>query len=203
MHDHDALVEELLSQYAYQRSELIRRAGGKATLDVRRLKDLYRPHVVKMAAVVRDWNIRPDVIMAAVFDCAVKNKHPNGPFPNLLSSVKYLNQALSHYLQVPYETVSASHGVTAFLDRMDFEFGRVREELEKAGVTDLASATSYPVEVRYLLAVTKMDRRAMFFLAQEALSAMTRDHRVSMWLNHRGVRYEAVARLFNNMKEKQ
>lgn len=203
MHDHDSLVEELLSQYAYQRSELIRRAGGKATLDIQRLKDLHRPNVCKMASVVRDWNVRPSVVMAAVFDWAAKNKHPNGPFPNLLGSAKYLTQALSHYLQVPYEVIVEHRGTSAFLERMDDEFVRLREELERAGVTDLVSATSYPVEFRYLLSVTRFDRRAVFFLAQETLSAMTRDRRVEMWLNHRGVRYEAVARQFNQMKEKQ
>jgi len=84
--------------------------------------------------------------------------------PTMLYSVKYLTSAISYYLQVPYEVVMEKRSHEAFLSRMDREFDRFRSELESAGVTDLITATSYPVETRYVLAITTLDWEAVFYL---------------------------------------
>jgi hypothetical protein len=197
----EALIHELLSQYVYQKEKLIEVAGGKARLNHSRLCSLMRPRIEKMADVVRDWDVKPSVIMEAVFDRARRHNHPGGPMPNMLFSVKYITSALSDYLQVPYEVVMEKRSISAFLERMDWEFNRFRGELERAGVTDLVTATSFPVEVRYLMAVMNLDWDSAFFLAQDLLETMNRDKRVSLWMAHRGVRYEVVAQKFNKRKK--
>jgi hypothetical protein len=153
-----------------------------------------------MASVVHDWDVTPDILMEAIFDWAKFNKHPDGPMPNMLFSSKYLTKALSNYLQVPYEVVVDKRSAKLFLERRDFEFTRMRQELERAGVTDVTTATSYPVEVRYLIAVHRMDMESMFYMAQELLAMMSADRRVTKWLAHRGVLYERVAAQFNKRK---
>lgn len=197
----ESLIQTLVDNYVYQKEELIKEAGGKGRLDRDRLSSMIRPRMEKMAEVVKDWDVRPDILMTAAFAWARKNRHPDGPMPNMLCSVKYLTNALSNYLQVPYEVVMEKRSMDLFLERMDFEFERFRNELEKAGVTDMVSATSYPVEARYLISVHDLDWEAMFYMAQELLERMAGDKRVEMWLNHRGIEYRSVAAHFNKRKK--
>jgi hypothetical protein len=194
------LVTRLLDNYIYQKAKLLEDAGHHGKLDERRLRSLMLPRIEKMASVVHDWDVAPDILMEAIFDWAKFNKHPDGPMPNMLFSSKYLTKALSNYLQVPYEVVVDKRSAKLFLERRDFEFTRMRQELERAGVTDVTTATSYPVEVRYLIAVNRMDTEAMFYMAQELLAMMSADRRVTKWLAHRGVLYERVAAQFNKRK---
>jgi hypothetical protein len=165
------LVTRLLDNYIYQKAKLLEDAGHHGKLDERRLRSLMLPRIEKMASVVHDWDVQPDILMEAIFDWAKFNKHPDGPMPNMLFSSKYLTKALSNYLQVPYEVVVDKRSAKLFLERRDFEFTRMRQELERAGVTDVTTATSYPVEVRYLIAVHRMDMESMFYMAQELLRA--------------------------------
>jgi hypothetical protein len=194
------LVTRLLDNYIYQKAKLLEDAGHHGKLDERRLRSLMLPRIEKMASVVHDWDVAPDILMEAIFDWAKFNKHPDGPMPNMLFSSKYLTKALSNYLQVPYEVVVDKRSAKLFLERRDFEFTRMRQELERAGVTDVTTATSYPVEVRYLIAVHRMDMESMFYMAQELLAMMSADRRVTKWLAHRGVLYERVAAQFNKRK---
>ncbi len=195
------LIQLLLDHYVYQREELVRKAGGESRLNRGRLESLMRPRLEKMADLIEDWDVQPDVVMTAAFAWAKYNRHAGGPMPNMLHSSKYLANALSHYLQVPYEVVMEKRASSAFLERMNYEFGRFRDELNAAGVTDLVTATSYPIEVRYLMAVLKLDGDAMFYMAQELLEVMGRDRRISMWMEHRGVKYDVVAEKFNRRKK--
>ena len=198
----DLLVDDLLDHYIYEKDRLLQEAGARGGVDKERLRTLMRPRIEKMAHVVKDWSVTPDILMTAVFAWAKHNRHPDGPMPNMLFSVKYLSKALAHYLQVPYEVVMERRSVSLFLERMDFEFERFRDELEKAGVTDLTTATSYPPEARYLMSLQRGDAESMFYIAPDLLEHMKNDRRVTTWLEHRGVTYEAVAKQFNNMRKK-
>ena len=199
----DELVDALVGNYVYQKVELLKKAGMQGNVNTERLASMARPRIEKMADLVRDWAVRPDVLMEAVFAWAKYNKHPDGPMPNLLFSAKYLTKALSHYLQVPYEVVVEKKSVKLFLERMDFEFTRFTAELDKAGVTELATATSYPIEMRYLLAITRFRVDDAFYISQELLEKMQEDRRITMWLEHPGVTYAAVSKLFNKRKKQK
>lgn len=196
------LVEELLNNFLYQKRKLLEEAGHRGKMCLDRAAELARPRMEAMAEVIRDWFVEPDIVMEAVFAWAKHNKHPDGPMPNMFKSVKYITSALGYYLQVPYEVVVDKRSQKLFLERRDFEFTQMRIELEQAGVTDLVSATSYPVEVRYLLAVNKFQMMAAFYMAPELLKIMESDRRVVKWLAHRGVKYERVAAHFNKQKSK-
>lgn len=200
MTDED-LHEELLDNYIYQKVKLLEDAGMQGAINTNRMRELVRPRIDKMLPVVKDWRLRPDVVMDAVFAWAKYNRHPDGPMPNMLYSQNYIAKALSNYLQVPYAVVMEKRSMALFFERMDFEFDRFRKELERAGVTDLSSATSYPLETRYLMAVSKLDWDDAFYMAQELLELMRKDPKVNLWLRHRGVTYEVVAKLFNKRKK--
>jgi len=196
----DNLVDDLLNNYAHQKALLLEKAGARHALDTGRLKTLMRPRMEKMALLIHNWDVPPDVLMSAVFEWARHNRHPDGPMPNMLFSVKYLTSALGYYFQLPYEVVAEKRGMRMFLERMDYEFERMRKELDRAGVSDLSTASSFPVEIRYLMSLKRMDTETCFYLAHELLTRMKNDKRIAMWLQHRGVTYEAVAKHFNKMK---
>lgn len=197
-----ALTQALLDNYVYQKERLLERAGACGHYNLARAAELQRHRIEKMADVVGDWNVTPDILMASVFEHAVRNRHPDGPMPNMLGSEKYIAKALSNFLQVPYEVVMEKRSTGLFLERRDFEYGRMRADLDRAGVDDLTSATSYPVEFRYIMAVSRIDLDEAFMMAEETLEKMAADGRVSMWMGHRGASYEKVAAAFNRRMKK-
>ena len=202
MRDQDNLVDALTAGYIYHKERLVKDAGSSRKLDVERMQTLMRPRMEAMARLVRDWDIEPDMLMDAAFAWARRNRHPDGPLPTMFLSVKYLTKAVSNYLQIPYEAVMESRGVALFLERSDYEYTRSRNELRDAGVSDLVTATSYPVELRYVMAVEKLDMTTAFYLAEELLRVMAEDRRVRLWMEHRGCKYELVAAHFNKTKGK-
>lgn len=205
--DTTSFAKELLDNYIYHKERLVNeardeRSSRKGLLNAPRLRSMVRPRIEKMASLIQDWGVSAPIVMDAVFAWAIYNRHPDGPMPNMLASAKYITSALSHYLQLPYEVVLDKRCVNLFLERKDFEFSRMSAELDRAGITDLSTATSYPVEMRYLMAVLRFDRDAVFYMAQELLALMGKDRRVRMWMEHRGVKYESVASSFNKRKSK-
>jgi len=196
------LVRELLDNYIYQKELILEKSGAKARLNKERLATLVRPRVEKMANLVEDWDVKPDILMSAVFAWAAYNRHPDGPQPNMLFSVKYLTKALGHFLQVPFEVVAEKRSMEIFLERMDYEYQRLKVELTMAGITDLSTAASYPVEVRYLIAFTNGKTEDVYYLSVELLEKLAKDKRTALWMEHRGVFYENVASVFNKLRKK-
>lgn len=199
----ESLSESLLDNYVLQKVTLLEKAGYSGQVNRNRLREFAKTNMRYMAGIVADWFIDADILMEAMFDWARFNRHPDGPMPNMFRSEKYIVKALSHYLQVPYEVVAQKKCQDLFLERRDFEYRRVASELKSAGVTDLVSASSYPIEIRYMMAVHRLDMESAFFMAQELLERMREDRRVSFWLQHRRISYEIVARQFNRMKKKR
>lgn len=197
------ITQRLVDNYVHQKSQLLERAGFAGKMNHIRVASLIRPRAKKMAPIIRGWSVAPDVAMEAVFEWARHNKHPDGPLPSLLTSEKYLAKALGHYLQVPYEVVMQKRSQRLFMERMDFECERMRKEFAKAGVTDLVTASSYPVEFRYLVSVHRGDRESMFWLAPDLLKKMEGDARTTSWLRSRGIKHEHVAAQFNSWKRRQ
>lgn len=198
----DELVQQLLDNYLYQKEEAYKKAGGRRAIDMDRAAAVNRPRMEKLAEVVGHWDVSPDVLMDAVFAYSRSNRHYDGPMPNMLLSAKYLTKALAFYLQVPTDAIVDRRFKEIFLERMDYDYEEKKKELEDAGVTDLLSVTSYPVEIRYVMALGKLDTKTMFYLSQELLQRMGDDKRVKMWMDHRGVSYDQVAKFFNSRRKK-
>lgn len=195
------LVSSLMDYYVVHKDKLHRDAGGRGYVDYKRLSVMVKPKIEKMAEVIDGWDVKPDVIMAAVFSWALYNKHPDGPMPNMLGSSKYLTKALSHYLQVPYDVVVDRKCMALFLEKMDYEHAKFRAEIEHAGITKLVNATSYPVASRYVTALNQGDLHSAFLMSEELLRIMDEDRRIVCWLVHRGITYENVAKMFNKLKK--
>lgn len=199
MSELDLLEEELLKCYVYQKVRLLEESGLQGHVDTDRLRDLAVDRIKKMAPIVDEFHVRPDIAMEAVFSFAIRQKHPDGPMPNMLGSKSYIAKALSHYMQVPYAVVMERRSDKLFISKRDFAYDETEREMDQAGITDLATATSYPVECRYLMAINRGDWDAVFYISQELLSAMESDSRVSHWMAHKGVTYTSAAKVFNSM----
>jgi hypothetical protein len=195
------LIDSLVANYIHQKELLLEAAGVAGVLNRERLSDLMRPRIERMAELVQDWNVSPEVLMAACFEQARKNRHPDGPMPNMLFSEKYLTRSLSEFLQVPYEAVVQRKSMDAYLKRCDWDYEQTKKTLDTAGVTDLVTASTFPVEYRYLMAITRFDMESACYLAPELLQQMAADRRTSAWLEHRGVKYERVAAQFNKWRK--
>lgn len=195
------LAQRLLENYVYQKELLLEEAGVPGRLDRDRLMTLARPRMEQLAEIVENWDVPPDVLMAAVFALAKRNRHPDGPMPNMLTSVKYLSKALSSHLQMPFEAVQAAKSMAEWFKREDYHYEVFKKEMGEVGVTDMTTAGSYPVEWRYAAALEQMDWSALFYMAPEVLERMAADKRTHAWMNHQGIKYEAIAAFFNRNKK--
>jgi len=195
------MIEETLMQnYLYQKEKILKRFGVSKPLNRSHAALAMRPTMRKMAAVVVEWDFSPEIIMEAIFNWAIFNKHVNGPQPNMFASRKYINNALSNYLGIPYELVSQKQSEKYWLEKIDKHYAECVDELNKSGA-DLRMATSYPLEFRFLMAVSRFDTGVTTELSRDMINYMAEDKKVMRWANHRGITYDAVAKIHNKQNE--
>ena len=195
----DDVAKRLTDEYLYQKELILERAGVRSGVDRERLRAIVEPRMTRMAEIVRDWDVTPAILMAAVFSLAKRERHPDGPMPSLLVSQKYLVRALSLYLDVPTAAVLERRSLRHYFDRQDAAF----LAFEEMAPSDLVTDTQHPAVFRYLLALLRFDTDTMYFIAPELLQDLAADSRTRAWAERRGVRHDAVARLFNNRKRKE
>lgn len=195
----EELTDKLVDNYIHQKELALQRAGVKTPLNCERLARMVRPNLERMAQVIADWDVTPGMVIEAVFSYAASNRHFDGPLPSLLYSVKYLSKALAYYMGVPYEAVMEKRSLAVYLAEMDEMHSRFRKEI---GTADITFATSFPVESRYLFAIERFDLISAAYLSPSLLERLAADRKVRRWMEHRGVRYEAVAEQFNKIKNK-
>ena len=155
------------------------------------------PHMMKMAAIVQDWDVDPALLIEATFAWARKNRHSDGPMPNMLCSVKYLSKALAYHLELPFEVILEKRSVSATMDKIEEDYAKLMPAMIAVG-SNVHMMNSFPVEFRFALVATKtFDKFSMKQMAPSVLELMARDRKVAMWLNTKGLRYESIARAFN------
>jgi hypothetical protein len=154
------------------------------------------PHMEKVAAVVAEWDIDPAVLIEAAFAWAKKSRHPDGPLPNMLTSVKYLTNALCWHLELPREAIIEKRCNRTLLTKLDEDY-KLNLEAIRLMKVPLSFLTSYPVEHRYYLAACRCDRDEMRQMAPAVLERMAKNKLTAMWLASRGISYEGVAAAFN------
>jgi hypothetical protein len=184
-HRHGLLVDRLTREYVAQKEKLGR--GRERKPEWREtIAEMIRPHMEKMARLVKDWDVEPDVLMVAAFELAKSRRHPDGPFPNMFYSAKYLSQALGRYFDIPYEEVMEKRSAAAWLERLDADFEKTCRQLEDGGLSPVW-LVGRPPEHRLIYALNKLDLMAARALVIETLEAATADYRVEKWLAHKGV----------------
>ena len=192
-----ATVEVLTSNFIHQKEMLMERSGVRMQLNRERMSLTLAPHMEKVAAIVAEWDIDPGVLIEAAFAWARKNRHPDGPLPNMLTSVKYLTNALCWHLELPREAIIEKRCNSTILTKLNESFDMTRASLAGSPAGSLPFLSSYPVEHRFMLALLLLDRDAMKQLAPQVLEQMAKDKLAAMWLVSRGVKYEGVAAIFN------
>ena len=194
----DQLIQTLTDHFILQKEKLLARAGSRTQVNRERMNATLRPHMEKVALLVQDWDIDPGLLIEAAFAWARRNKHPDGPLPTMLVSVKYLSKAISNHLELPFEVVAEKRSTQVLLDKLEEAYQRSLPALERAGV-DVDMVVSAPVEFRFAFAAGKFDRNAMKMMAPQLLELMARDRKTAMWLQTKGLTYANIANAFNKM----
>jgi hypothetical protein len=192
------LIQNLIDHFILQKEKLLARAGSRTEVNRQRMNVTLRPHMEKVALLVQDWDIDPGLLIEAAFAWARRNKHPDGPLPTMLVSVKYLSKAISHHLELPFEVVAEKRSTKVLMDKIEEDYQRALPALERAG-KDVYLMSSAPVEYCFAFAACRFDRYAMKMLAPQLLELMARDRKVTMWLQTKGLRYETIANAFNKL----
>jgi len=192
----EKLADALTNHYVHQKELILERAKVRRELDRDRLWSLVRPKMLRMAELVKDWSIDPELIMESAFAYARSKRHADGPMPTMLYSVKYLTKAIGYRLGVPYEAVMD-------LQDQDLMFRDLDEAYEQFVVSyvdsevDLVFASSLPTEHRYLLAMHRMDFRAVVQLTPQLLENMENNRLLTLWMERRKLSYKKISNIFN------
>lgn len=192
------LIQTLTDHFIHQKEKLLARAGSRTEVNRQRMNVTLRPHMEKVALLVQDWDIDPGLLIEAAFAWARRNKHPDGPLPTMLVSVKYLSKAISHHLELPFEVVAEKRSTKVLLDKIEEDYQRTVPHMDQPG-RDIYMMVSVPVEFRFAFAAGKFDRYAMKMMAPQLLELMARDRKTAMWLQTKGLRYETIAAAFNKL----
>jgi hypothetical protein len=190
------LIQTLTDNFILQKEKLLARAGSRTQVNRERMNVTLHPHMEKVALLVQDWDIDPGLLIEAAFAWARRNKHPDGPLPTMLVSVKYLSKAISHHLELPFEVVAEKRSTKVMMDKIEEDYQRTLPALEKAG-KDVHMMVSSPTEFRFAFAASKFDRYAMQMMAPQLLELMARERKTTMWLQTKGLKYETIANAFN------
>ena len=192
------LIQTLTDHFILQKEKLLARAGSRTQVNRERMNATLRPHMEKVALLVQDWDIDPGLLIEAAFAWARRNKHPDGPLPTMLVSVKYLSKAISNHLELPFEVVAEKRSTKVLMDKLEEAYQRSLPALERSG-GDVSMAVAAPVEFRFAFAAGKFDRNAMQMMAPQLLELMARDRKTAMWLQTKGLTYANIANAFNKM----
>jgi hypothetical protein len=195
----EKITDELCAAYAANKAKLSKlKAKPRSEEWLERTRELIRPHAEKMARVIADWDVDPDVVMAAAFARAKSNRHPNGPFPNMLHSEKYLTQSLSDYFDLPYEDVAEKKSSAVWLRRMEDDLRVTAKMAERVSPLRLSGR---PPEHRFILCLESLDMAGIRALAVETLEAAGNDYRIEKWLAKKNVTLDGLASIVLQSKK--
>lgn len=193
----------LLTHYLFQKFKLLERAGKREpqTQCWDRAVIAYGPHMEKVAELIRNWDIEAGLLMEACFAWAKKNRHPNGPLPNMLTSQKYLTNALMHHLELPYEVLQDRKALDYLMGDLDKLFEETQAALSACDDYALMTLTSYPLEHRLLIAWGRVPKASdvVRHLAPDLLERAANDRKLDLWLRRRNMAYEDLASFYNQI----
>ena len=189
------LEKRLIQCYIYEKHKIRKAAKLDSHFDTERLELMAAPHMKVLAATVKNWNFKPDLIMESLFAYARANRQPDGPQWTMIKSVKYLMKALSWYLDMPWELINEDRSLDRWYKNMDKDFAETAGTLIRDKV-DIVMATSIPVEFRFVAAFISLQMDSAKEMAHEVLDRIEEDAKVGAWLEHRGFTYRQIAASF-------
>lgn len=199
-------ASNLLTHYLYQKLKLLERAGKKdlQTPDWQKAAQVYGHHMEKVADIIRNWDIEPGLLMEACFAWARKNRHANGPLPNMLTSQKYLTNALMYHLEIPYEVLQDRKVLDHLMADLDGSFEQTAAAIAGRSADEILTLTSYPLEHRVLMAWNATPRQdlVILHLAPELLARIAGDRRLDLWTRRHRMSYEDLAAYYNQLLPK-
>lgn len=219
-----ATQDRLLANFLLQKQELLRRTGMKNLPGPKweRAKSTHGKYMEAAATLVERWNVDPDVFMEAAFAWARRLRQPDGPFPQLLGSSKYMTKALQEHLQLPYEVIVEGRTQESMIQRMEDDYAEHRTTIAKSltaviarggAIEDLILMTGVG-EVHLLAFVMEtldalpvpteaegvLRNRALAVFIPQALPLLVESKIATAWLNTRGGAYAELSDFYNKYK---
>lgn len=196
LNDANALAEA----YAEQKWKALRRVGIKRDLGGMLAKS--HLHIKKTAPMAKMLNekgiaVAPGVVMEACFEQARRDKHPDGPYPNSLSSWKYVRKALSALIGAPQEASDEIFSVESMLRSIDDQYTKQKEAMATVRMFHMLSSVPVEFKVKYFLEQERRSSSIAGTILPELLDRMTDDPLARLWIESRVGSYEHLAQIFN------
>lgn len=196
----DQIEQSLIDNYVLQKENLLARhstSKRRPTLDRQRMAASFKPVAVKMAEIIRHWDVPAAVIMDAAFAYAKSMRHYDGPFPNMLGSASYLTKALAYRFEMPTQVIMERRAKNWLWEKMTERFQE--SEATCPPGRDLFTHTSVPALHRFIILLSRSDFDTARLLAPQVLEQIAADPITADWLaaNH-NLTYESIAKFFNN-----
>lgn len=213
----------MLANFLLQKATMLQRAGLRqppvANWD--RAKATHGKYMDAAVLLADRWNVDPDVFMEAAFSWASKLRQPDGPFPQLLGSAKYMTKALQHHLQLPYEVIVEGRSRADLVRRLNEDYeehkitlkrsceslrerGGMIEDLTLLPGVDPVHLLMFVMEVVDGMPTTDTDedyaRRIVAHFIPAALPRIEKSKTVALWVQDKGHSYQGLADFYNENK---
>lgn len=197
--------DELLNAYVFQRSKLMESHGIKPPANFYELTSkLCRDPLTKSAELIAPWDVPAGVVMEAAFSYAKSLGHASGPMLNMLSSEKYIVNALSRHFALPAEVVKKATSRTELIRGADQAFADASSAILRHLKDDPSKfdfLTTYPAVFRlYVAMLSGRGVDSMMQLARDAIMEIEHDQVMLEWLRSRNITYDQVAEIANQRK---
>ena len=147
-----------------------------------------------LADTVTKYNLDPGTCVSALFWQANRSRMPDGPFPNMVGSEKFLMTALTGYLNVPREAVLAAASVAAAKSRIEGDYNRACKAMAvwKSKLEDM-----HAIPAVYRFVYSDMDEDFATKVADFMLDELKENTNLSSWLEDKGWTFDDIEELKN------
>jgi len=179
-------AQKLAEAYAAHKIGEIEKGGGRpGAVNWERLAGIMRPHMEKVVTITDEWNIPDQVLVRAIFQRAAAMRQYGGPHNNVLTSRKFLTQAVADYFGIPYEAVTGRVCMENMLKKTWDDYRSLLPGMLAEGAA-IVFSTSIPVEFRMLVVLTVGRKDLAGQMLRELVDALGNDSRVGLWLEDAG-----------------
>ena len=193
----------MLAAYLLEHEKMLQKFGMGSQINEQSAGHYMAEHMAKAAVIADRWDITPETYMASAFRRAIRDGYPDGPFPKLLGSEKYMLTALSLYTGAPSAVITGRNLTTNKIKEINDGYMDAFHQMESvrlaSGIDHVVFLTSVPAYYRMIyfgLGYQEMLAK----LYPETVMAADANEYIAAWLAHVGCdrkRLDEIKTLYN------
>jgi hypothetical protein len=199
----ELLQKKLLASYLLEHQKLLQRFGMSSPINEQSAGHYMAEHLEKAAVIATEWDITAETYMGAAFRRAIRDGYPDGPFPKLLGSKRYMLAALSQYTGAPSAVITGRNLTTSKIKELNDGYMDAFHQMESvrlaSGIDHVVFLTSVPAYYRMIyFGVGYPEMTAKLY--PETVMAADADEYVAAWLAQAGCsrkRLDVIKTLYN------